>query len=102
MYTEITNSTFTKDESKIDSPWKPYDENLRTIEMVYLIVLMVVGSLGNLLVISSIIHEKRVNKSGNIFIINLAVADLFVSLHIISFIFNKRLQIIIKLNTNFK
>ena len=80
MYTDNTNFTFTKEDSEVDSPWKPYDEALRTVEMVYLIVLMVVGSLGNLLVISSIIHEKRVNKSGNIFIINLAVADLFVSL----------------------
>ena len=80
MYTDNTNFTFTKEDSQVDSPWKPYDEALRTVEMVYLIVLMVVGSLGNLLVISSIIHEKRVNKSGNIFIINLAVADLFVSL----------------------
>ena len=83
MYTETTNITFAKEESKVDSPWKPYDEALRTIEMVYLIVLMVVGSLGNLLVISSIIHEKRVNKSGNIFVINLAVADLFVSFFLI-------------------
>ena len=80
MYTDITNLTFTKEDSQVDSPWQPYDEVLRTVEMVYLIALMVVGSLGNLLVISSIIHEKRVNKSGNIFIINLAVADLFVSL----------------------
>ena len=80
MYTDNTNFTFTKEDSEVDSPWKPYDEVLRTVELVYLIVLMVVGSLGNLLVISSIIHEKRVNKSGNIFIINLAVADLFVSL----------------------
>ena len=49
-----------------------------TVEVVFLTILSLVGSFGNLLVIFSIINDKRVQQHGNIFIINLAVADFMV------------------------
>jgi len=51
----------------------------RIFDALYLTILTVVGTFGNLLVILSIIYAGRVNKNGNIFIINLAIADLIVS-----------------------
>lgn len=55
-------------------------ESVRIFEICYLSFLTVVGTVGNLLVIFSIIYAKRVHKSGNLFIINLAFADLIVSI----------------------
>nr|CAB3254792.1 5-hydroxytryptamine receptor-like [Phallusia mammillata] len=52
---------------------------LKILEVVYLSFITVIGTIGNLLVIFSIIYAKRVHKSGNLFIINLAVADLIVT-----------------------
>jgi len=37
-----------------------------------------IGVLGNLLVIFSIIHSKKLHRHGNIFFVNLAAADLLV------------------------
>jgi len=51
----------------------------RGFDALFLTVISVIGTLGNLLVISSIIYGRRTHKYGNIFLINLAVADLFVS-----------------------
>jgi len=48
-------------------------------DVLYLLVLCVVGTVGNLLLIFSIIHTRRVNKSGNILFIHLAGVDLLVS-----------------------
>jgi len=48
-------------------------------DLAYLMVLSMVGTLGNLLIISSIIHGKCAGKNGNIFIISLACVDLIVS-----------------------
>ena len=47
--------------------------------MFILLVIGIVGSLGNLTVIFSIILMKKVYQQGNIFVINLAIADLMVS-----------------------
>ena len=52
----------------------------RIFDALYLTILTVVGTFGNLLVILSIIYTGRVNKNGNIFIINLAIADFVVSM----------------------
>ena len=49
-------------------------------EVIYLIFISVFGSSGNLLVILSVLFKKRLYKHGNIFIVNLAVADFYVSL----------------------
>nr|XP_026689841.1 melatonin receptor type 1B-A-like isoform X2 [Ciona intestinalis] len=51
----------------------------RVVEAVYMTLLVVIGTIGNLMVIFSIMLEKRIHKNGNIFIINLAVADIFVT-----------------------
>ncbi|XP_076802967.1 melatonin receptor type 1C-like [Clavelina lepadiformis] len=51
----------------------------QVVEVVYLSLLAVVGTLGNLLVISSIVHARRVNEHGNVFVINLAIADILVN-----------------------
>ncbi|CAK8693990.1 unnamed protein product [Clavelina lepadiformis] len=49
------------------------------IEVIFLSLCSVVGSVGNCMVIFSIILEKVVHQRGNMFIINLAVADLIVT-----------------------
>ena len=51
----------------------------RVFEIVYLCFVIVTGTCGNLLVIMSITHARRLYKHGNVFIVNLAVADLIVS-----------------------
>ena len=60
----------------------PYYENFgaaEVVEVTFLCLFTVLGMFGNFLVICSIIYAKRVFKQGNIFIINLAFADLIVS-----------------------
>nr|CAB3254747.1 5-hydroxytryptamine receptor-like [Phallusia mammillata] len=51
----------------------------RIVDAIFLVILTVVGTVGNFLVIFSIICARRVNKNGNVFIINLALADLIVT-----------------------
>lgn len=53
---------------------------LQVFEVTFLAVLAVTGTIGNLIVILSIIHAKLVHRNGNLFIINLALADLLVSI----------------------
>ena len=53
---------------KTDEIWK----------LLYLIIIFVVGTIGNTLVICTIIMKKAVFKNANIFIMNLAFADLVV------------------------
>ena len=53
------------------------------IEVIYLTLLTILGIFGNLLVICSISLEKKLFKQANIFIVNLAFADLVVSLYTI-------------------
>jgi len=50
------------------------------IEVVYLSTISLMGTLGNLMVISSIVLQKQALKDGNIFLINLAFADLLVGM----------------------
>jgi len=47
-------------------------------EVLYLTLIVVLGTIGNLTVIFSIVLERRVHMNGNIFVINLAIADLLV------------------------
>ncbi|XP_076802965.1 melatonin receptor type 1A-like [Clavelina lepadiformis] len=62
-----------------DNPWCGQFGILQVFEVIYLLLLCIGGSLGNLLVIVSIIFEKKVTEQGNIFIINLAVADFYIT-----------------------
>ena len=48
------------------------------VDVIFLMLLALVGTCGNLLVIFSIIYDKRVHHHGNVFIINVAVADFLV------------------------
>nr|XP_018667208.2 dopamine D2-like receptor isoform X1 [Ciona intestinalis] len=52
---------------------------VQVVELIYLTILCVLGSVGNLVVIFSITLENRVHSHGNIFVINLAIADLLVT-----------------------
>ncbi|XP_078491982.1 melatonin receptor type 1B-like isoform X1 [Ciona intestinalis] len=61
------------------NPWYGIYGFQRTIEIVYLVCIILLGTLGNLLVICSIKSANRTHVSGNIFIVNLAVADLLVT-----------------------
>ena len=49
------------------------------VDIVFLSIFTVIGTFGNFLIIFLIIYDKGVHKQGNIFIINLATADLVVS-----------------------
>ncbi|XP_039258949.2 melatonin receptor type 1B-A-like isoform X1 [Styela clava] len=51
---------------------------LQYFEFSYILLIIILGLFGNIIVISSIVLEKKIHTSGNIFIINLAVADLLV------------------------
>ncbi|XP_039258951.2 melatonin receptor type 1C-like [Styela clava] len=51
---------------------------LQYFEFAYIVSIIALGSLGNLVVIFSIILDKKVHSGGNIFIINLAIADFFI------------------------
>jgi len=51
----------------------------RVFDILYLTFISVIGTFGNLLVISSIIYGRRIHKCGNVFLINLAITDLIVS-----------------------
>ena len=61
------------------NPWCGKFGAQQYIEVIYLMILTILGCFGNLLVISSIALEKKVLKNANIFIVNLAVADFLVS-----------------------
>ena len=49
------------------------------VDIAFLGFCAIVGSFGNLLVIFSLLNEKKVHKQANVFIVSLAAADLFVS-----------------------
>lgn len=65
----------------IRNPWCGRNETGKVVELVFLFALAVVGTLGNLLVILSIAVEKKAHKFGNMFIINLAIADVMVNFY---------------------
>jgi len=52
--------------------------SVKSVEILYLTIVSLIGTLGNCLVIFSIIYGRAVNKNGNIFLINLAISDLLV------------------------
>jgi len=64
----------------------PGNENIRHLgpallaEVVFYIILCIGGTIGNLTVIFSTVMEQKLTKQGNMFVINLAVADLMVSI----------------------
>ena len=62
------------------NPWCEKFGVQQIIEVIYLSILTVLAFFGNLLVIFSIILEKKVHRNANVFIINLAFADFLVSL----------------------
>ena len=53
-------------------------------ELIVLFLICIFGVFGNTLVIAALATEKNIFKSGNVFIINLAVADLLVSVFLCS------------------
>ena len=60
--------------------WCGRYDGKRAFQLVYLILVIVVGVFGNLLVIFSINYARRLYKHGNVFVVNLAIVDLMVSL----------------------
>ncbi|XP_072037436.1 melatonin receptor type 1B-A-like [Amphiura filiformis] len=59
-----------------------------TLDDIYLVLtsaILVVGSVGNLMVIGAVLSHKRLRVLGNIFIVNLAIADFCVSSFINAF-----------------
>ena len=90
MYTNSFNITTVRSSNSawenlsycaLNQPTNPYCgvfEAKEIVEVVFLFIATLVGTSGNLLVIFSIIYDKRVHRHGNVFIINLAVADLIV------------------------
>ena len=73
-----TNESLACDPSK--NPWCGLFGGRQIFEVSYLLIVSVFGTVGNLLVIASVVYKKRLHKHGNIFIVNLAVADLIVSM----------------------
>lgn len=53
------------------------------IEIPYLVIIILVGVIGNVSIIGAIILEKKLKFVGNAFIVNLAVADLIVTAYVI-------------------
>lgn len=51
-----------------------------SMKVCFMLIVIVMTILGNILVVASLILEKRLWKVGNIFIVNLAVSDLFVGI----------------------
>ena len=61
------------------NPWCEQFGPQQFFEIFYLTSLTILGVFGNLLVIFSILLEKKIHKQANIFIVNLAFADFVVS-----------------------
>lgn len=61
------------------NPWCGQFGAQRMVEIIYLLTVVVVGTLGNILVICSILHANRLYKHGNVFVVNLAIVDLVVT-----------------------
>lgn len=69
-----------KDSDKDDDE-SPLDSNL-LLNVIYLFVLVattVIGNIGNVMVIGAVLTDRRLRKECNIFILNLAFADLCVT-----------------------
>ena len=61
------------------NPWCETSMGHQVVEIIYLSCISILGIFGNLLLILSVVYEKRTYKYGNIFIISLAFADFLVS-----------------------
>ena len=61
------------------NPWCGLFGPQQYVEVAYLTVLTVLGVLGNIMLIFSVLFEKKLHKNANIFIVNLAFADFLVS-----------------------
>jgi hypothetical protein len=46
---------------------------------VVLIATTLVGNVGNVMVVGAVVCDRRLRKEGNVFIVNLAIADLCVT-----------------------
>ena len=66
------------------NPWCELSVEQKSIEVAYLLIIAIFGTLGNLMLIVSIVLESRTYRLGNIFIINLAFADFIVSIFSLS------------------
>nr|CAB3254766.1 5-hydroxytryptamine receptor-like [Phallusia mammillata] len=62
-----------------DHHWEDRSQAEIGIEVFFLALIAIVGTFGNLILILSIVILKRVHKNGNIFLVNLAAADMLVS-----------------------
>ena len=76
---KVSLQNFSQCDLEPQNPWCGLFGIQQYIEIVYLSIITVFGVLGNLVVISSILLERKLHKQANIFIVNLAVADFLVS-----------------------
>jgi len=58
------------------NPWCGHYNWQRFFEIFYLTFVAILGTFGNIIVICSINHAKRLYKHGNVFVVNLAIVDL--------------------------
>ncbi|XP_071481521.1 melatonin receptor type 1B-B-like [Diadema antillarum] len=63
----------------------PDEKVVHMIVLVWTAIILVCGSVGNILVIAAVLLHKNLRNVGNVFIVNLAVADLSVSTIVNSF-----------------
>ncbi|XP_078573019.1 melatonin receptor type 1B-B-like [Branchiostoma floridae x Branchiostoma japonicum] len=82
MYKEAINLSLIQgnDTYEQDPTWQGFDEYLlKIIYLVLVIFWMVTGCVGNVLVMAAIATHKRLRTLANIFVVNLAIADIIVS-----------------------
>lgn len=72
-FPHITDLSNQSDQTQEDSP---QSQKLHLAPVIILFIVCVVGLVGNILIIGSVILFKRIRVRGNAFIVNLAVADL--------------------------
>ena len=70
----MDNATTSDDFDYLDE-----DKGLMVVEIVYLAIVSLFGTLGNALVIGTILYKRMTFKNAHMFILNLAIADLLVS-----------------------
>ena len=79
-FTSYVTPQLERCELEPENPWCGMFGWQQYMEVTYLSIITIFGVLGNLLVISSIIFENKLYKKGNIFIVNLAMADFLVNI----------------------
>jgi len=85
--TQYSATTFRCD-LEPQNPWCGQFGIQQYIEVGYLSIITLLGVMGNIVVIASILLEKKLHKQANIFIVNLALADFLV--RIVYSCFNKK------------